>query len=365
MLHKSIQLGLCLSLLSLPVMQQIHNPVRAESAPSNNSSQANSVLPRDTHILITVPYNIGINVKAKESLPTIAVLSAPLYDRHGRQLIPQGATVTITLKPSSSKTGKVYADSIIAGPINIPIKASSAEITAKKVNLENHNHRQGASVQIGHDVGSLLGYALTPSSKSGSNKLDSDQRRLNRSDQYYAIGGLVGGLIDLAAGEETLRLVELKAGHTLALKLEEDAIFYLPTEYPQKLNSGLTNPPSFSASIPQLQTRDNISDSILPSTYPDRLSKNSLHLYGANQLMDSSQSNIPANSSIYRLNGQSIPPATLVKLRSLLAKNYLVEAHCGTIPEQVTIRVNNEFVLCGYPNTKYKSGNYNLTLEEL
>ena len=362
MLHKSIQLGLCLSLLSILAIQQINDPVRAQSAPSNNSSQANSVLPRNTSILITIPYNIGINVKAKESLPTIAVLSAPLYDRHGRQLIPQGATVTITLQPSSSKTGKVYADSIIAGPINVPIKASSTEITAKKVHLENHNHRQGGGVQIGHDVGSLLGYALTPSSKSGSNKLN-DQRRLNRADEYYAIGGLVGGLIDLAAGEETLRIVELKAGHTLALHLEEDAIFYLPKEYSQKSNSGLKTPTSFSARTPQ--TRGNISNSILPPNNREQLSRNSVHLYGASQLMDSSQSTILANSSIYQLNGQPIPQATLTKLRSLLAKNYLVEAHCGTIPEQVTIKVNNEFVLCGYPNTKYKPGNYSLTLEEL
>ena len=133
MLHKLIQLGLCLSLISLPVIEDINNPVRAESVPSNNSFQANSVLPRDTSILVTVPYTIGIDVKAKETLPTVGVLSAPLYDRHGRQLIPQGATVTITLKPSSSKTGKIYADSIIAGPLNISIKASSAEISARKV----------------------------------------------------------------------------------------------------------------------------------------------------------------------------------------------------------------------------------------
>lgn len=237
MLHRSIQLGLCLSLTSLPVIKEINQPVRAQSIPSQKSSQVNSVLPRNTSILVTVPYTIGIDVKAKESLPTVGVLSAPLYDRHGRQLVPQGATVTITLKPSSSKTGKIYADSIIAGPLNIPIKASSAEISAKKVNLEQNTQKKVANAQIGHDVGSLLGYALTPSSEYSFNTSDNGQRRLDRSAQYYAIGGLVGGLIDMAAGEETLRIVELKAGYTLALKLEEDAIFYLPPGYPQKLNS--------------------------------------------------------------------------------------------------------------------------------
>ena len=211
----------------------------------------------------------------------------------------------------------------------------------------------------------MLGYALAPSQEFSSNTSDGKEGYLKRPSQYYAIGGLVGGLIDLAAGEETLRMVELKAGYTLALKLEEDAIFHLPIEYQQKINPGFNNSTSFSTLTPPVQSREISHSSILANTHQEQLNRNPLYLYSANQLMNSSKSAVATNSSIQRLNGQPISATELTRLRSLLTKNYLVEAKCGTIPQQVKIKVNDEFVLCGYPNTKYTPGEYNLTVDEL
>ena len=164
MLYKSLQLGLCLSLLSLGVIRSINNPVSAQSVTGKNySSQVNSVLPRNTSLLISVLHPISIDVKSQETLPTVAILSAPLYDHYGRQLIPQGVPVTITLKSTSSKTGQVVANSIIFGSLTIPIKASSEEITGRKIPLEENSQRMGRTAQLGQDVGGLLSYALAPS----------------------------------------------------------------------------------------------------------------------------------------------------------------------------------------------------------
>ena len=110
---------------------------------------------------------------------------------------------------------------------------------------------------------------------------------------------------------------------------------------------------------------DNSSRSILTPTRPEQFSRNPLHLNSDNKLINLSQSAVAANGVIHRLNGKPVSPVVLTKLRSFLTKNYLVEADCGTIPQQVTIRVNQEFVLCGYPNTKYAPGDYSLTLDEL
>lgn len=356
MLYKSIKIGLCLSVLFLNVIKSINNPARAQLVTGQNySSQVNSVLPRNTSMLITLLHPISIDVKAKETLPTVAILSAPLYDLHGRQLIPQGVPVTITLQPSSSKTGRIYANSIILGSLTIPIKASSEEITGRKITLEKNSQRINRTAQLGQDVGGLLGYALHPSLEYSSHQVA----------QYYALGGLVGGLVDLAAGEESLRIVGLRAGHTLALKLEEDVMLDFSTEYTPQFPSGFNNSSSLSEHTPTVRAIDNSSSSILTPTHPEQFSRNPLHLDTDRQLINLSRSTIAANGAIHRLNGQPVSPALLTKLRSFLAKNYLVEADCGTIPQQVTIRVNHEFVLCGYPNTKYTPGDYSLTLDEL
>ena len=356
MLYKLIQLGLYFGLLSLTLIKSINNPARAQSVSGNNyPSQVNSVLPRNTSMLITVLHPISIDVKSQETLPTVAILSAPLYNRHGRQLIPQGVPVTITLKPSSAKTGQVYASSIIWGSVTIPIKASSEEIRGRKITLAKNSQRMSRTVQLGQDVGSLLGYALNPF----------PEERAEQVSQYYALGGLVGGLVDLAAGEESLRIVGLRAGHTLTLKLEEDAPLYLPKEYPQQLPAGFNNPSSFTEALPTVQALNSSSGSILASTQREQFTRNPVYLETVNQPLNSSPSAVAAKGSIHRLNGQPVSPAILTRLRSLLAKNYLVEVDCGTIPQQVTIRVNNEFVLCGYPNTKYRPGDYSLTVNEL
>ena len=286
MLHKSIQLGLYLSLLFLNVNKLVNNPVRAQSVTGQNYlSQVHSVLPRNTSMLITLLHPISIDVKAKETLPTVAILSAPLYDVHGRQLIPQGIPVTITLRPSSSKTGRIYANSIILGSLTIPIKASSEEITGRKITLEKDNQRVSTTAQIGQDVGGLLGYALHPSLEYNSHQLA----------QYYALGGLVGGLVDLAAGEESLRIVGLKAGHTLALKLEEDVMLDFSNEYIPKLPSGFNNSSSLReytptpTLTPAPQAIDNSSNSILTPTRPEQFSRNPLYLDVDNKLFKTRQ----------------------------------------------------------------------------
>jgi len=82
---------------------------------------------------------------------------------YGKRIAPQGVPVTITLKPTSSKTGQVLANSIIFGSLTIPIKASSEEITGRKIPLEENSQRMGRTAQLGQDVGGLLSYALAPS----------------------------------------------------------------------------------------------------------------------------------------------------------------------------------------------------------
>ena len=72
-----------------------------------------------------------------------------------------------------------------------------------------------------------------------------------------------------------------------------------------------------------------------------------------------------ANGSIYRLSGQPISPPVVARLRSLLAGNSISEITCGSTPQQVTITVNNDFVVCGHPNTQYAPGNYSFTLNGL
>ena len=356
MLHKSIQFGLYLSLLFLNVNKLVNNPANAQSVTGQNYlSQINSVLPRNTSMLITLLHPVNIDVKAKETIPTVAILSAPLYDVHGRQLIPQGVPVTITLRPSSAKTGRIYANSIILGSLTIPIKASSEEITGRKITLEKNKQRISTTAQIGQDVGGLLGYALHPSLEYSSHQVS----------QYYALGGLVGGLVDLAAGEESLRIVGLTAGHTLALKLEEDVTLDFSNEYIPQLPPRFNHSSSSIEVTPTVQALNNSSSSILTPTQPEQFSRNPLDLDVDNKLINLSQSAVAAKGAIHRLNGQPVSPVLLSKLRSFLAKNYLVEADCGTIPQQVKIRVNHEFVLCGYPNTKYAPGNYSLTLDEL
>ena len=71
------------------------------------------------------------------------------------------------------------------------------------------------------------------------------------------------------------------------------------------------------------------------------------------------------NSSFHRLSGQPISPPALAMLKSLLAGNNIAEAACGTTSQQVTITVNNEFVICGHPNNRYTPGNYSFTLNGL
>ncbi len=75
-----------------------------------------------------------------------------------------------------------------------------------------------------------------------------------------------------------------------------------------------------------------------------------------------SQTSSAANGSVYRLSGQQISPPVLARLRSLLAGNNIAEAACGATAQQVTITVNNEFVICGHPNRRYAPGNYSFTL---
>ncbi len=194
--------------------RQINSPVMAESTYSYLNSYQNKVtLAKNTPILISILDTISIDIKDQETIPAAAILSEPLFDRYGRQLAPQGATVTITLKRSGKKTAKVYADSIMTGSTTISIKASSEEIASRKIKLEEDSHNIAENSLGGQSVGSLVGTALAP---------------LTTQDQYSAIGGLFDVLIRLASGGKTIRLVELKAGHTLALKLEEDAIVNLP-----------------------------------------------------------------------------------------------------------------------------------------
>ena len=71
------------------------------------------------------------------------------------------------------------------------------------------------------------------------------------------------------------------------------------------------------------------------------------------------------NSSFHRLSGQPISPPALAMLKSLLAGNNITEAACGATSQQVTITVNNEFVICGHSNNRYTPGNYNFTLNGL
>ena len=83
------------------------------------------------------------------------------------------------------------------------------------------------------------------------------------------------------------------------------------------------------------------------------------------QVINQPQASFAANGSVYRLSGQQISPPVLARLRSLLAGNNIGEAACGTSTQQVTITVNNEFVICGHPNSKYAPGNYSFTLNGL
>jgi hypothetical protein len=78
-----------------------------------------------------------------------------------------------------------------------------------------------------------------------------------------------------------------------------------------------------------------------------------------------SPSSFAGNSAFYRLSGQTISPPVLARLRSLLAGNNIAEAACGTTAQQVTITVNNEFVICGHSNNQYAPGNYSFTLNGL
>ena len=183
---------------------------------------------------------------------------------YGKRIAPQGVPVTITLKPTSSKTGQVLANSIIFGSLTIPIKASSEEITGRQITREENSQRRSRTAQLGQNVGGLLSYALNPSLEYSA----------HRAAQYYALGGLVGGLVDLTMGEESSRIVRLGAGHTLALKLEEDAPFNLPTEYRPQFPPGFNNP----RSTPTVQALDNRAPSIIAPTHPEQFSRNSVHL---------------------------------------------------------------------------------------
>ena len=379
MFQKSLQISLCISLFFTSSLKQINSPVMAQSTYSYlNSYQDKVTLAKNTPILITIPDTISIDIKDEETIPAAAILSEPLFDRYGRQLAPQGATVTITLKPSSKKAGKVFADSIMAGRITIPIKASSEEIASRKIKLEKDSHTTVESSQIGQGFGSLLGTALAPSGTHSSNALDSEQRRLESvnnqqkrletQQEYNAIGGLVGGLIGLASGGKTIRLVELKAGHTLALKLEEDAIVNLPPNYLPQSNPNLANQNYQPQKDRVNRGNNNNTYNSNPNAYSNQsqrqFTNNPSNSNTGNQVANLSHSGA-ANGSIHRMNGQPISPSTLARLRSLLAGKNLVESSCGTTPQQVTIRVNNEFILCGYPNSKYSPGNYSINLNGL
>ena len=109
------------------------------------------------------------------------------------------------------------------------------------------------------------------------------------------------------------------------------------------------------------QTPTNIYNPGYPNQTPVNVNNSPQIINAVNQ----SSSSFAANGSIYSLSGQQISPPILAKLRSLLAGNNIAEAACGTTSQQVTITVNNEFVICGHPNNKYTPGNYNLTLNGL
>ena len=72
-----------------------------------------------------------------------------------------------------------------------------------------------------------------------------------------------------------------------------------------------------------------------------------------------------ANGAIYRTSGQPISPPNLARLRSLLAGNNIAEATCGASPQQVTVIVNSDFIVCGHPTNHYPPGNYKFTLDGL
>ncbi len=382
MFQKSLQLGLYLSLLSIPMIEQVNSPVMAQSINSYiNNYQQQAVIRKNTPILITLADTIAIDVKNKETIPTTAILSEALSDTQGRQLASQGSAVAIILKPIDKKTGVVYADSIMTGQINIAIKASSEEIVSRKIKLEKNSHSIAEHGQIGSAFGSSIGTALAPSGtydSNNSNSLNTEekrlesvnnaQKRLETQDQYSAIGGLVGGLIGLASGGETVRLVELKAGHTLVLKLEEDAIVNLPSNYVPQSNPNLANhnyqPQNLQVSNSNNNGHYNSNSNTYNKQNQEQLTNNFGNQSTGSQLVNVFNSGA-ANNSIYRISGQPISPSTMARLRSFLAGNNLAEASCGATTQQVTIRVNNEFTLCGHPNGKYSPGNYSITLNGL
>ena len=74
------------------------------------------------------------------------------------------------------------------------------------------------------------------------------------------------------------------------------------------------------------------------------------------------QQNVNMIASIQSLNGQTISPLTISKLRSLLAGHQLLEAQCETEAAQVKIIINNKYLACAYSNKKYTPGKYNISL---
>ena len=86
MLYKLIQLGLYFGLLSLALIKSINNPARAQSVSGKNyPSQVNSVLPRNTSMLITVLHPISIDpLQLRERLASLSqrfTMAKPFKER--------------------------------------------------------------------------------------------------------------------------------------------------------------------------------------------------------------------------------------------------------------------------------------------
>ena len=350
-----ISLALATSLLNSTTLPALANPTTSY----NQNSYQGVTISQSTAIVVGFPQGLEIDAKQKESQSLTLPLAQPITDSYGNELVSAGSLVSVKIVPEDKKGVYIVAESIIAGGQLIPVKASSSKIASVKIKVKTAKDQARENRAVFGNLGGNVAVALTNTNSESASAATKDA----------TTGAAVGNALGMVTGL-------LSAEHVYIVRIPQGSVYVLELDAPITLPSTVAtakNSHSSHENFSKPQQRNSYSSQSTPNSaatasnnqtqYSQQQSQPNLQPnQNSNTSTNPSEVDVSTNSAIHRMNEQPISPATMARLRSFLAGNNLAEASCGTSPQQVTIRINNEFVVCGHPNSKYSPGNYSVQL---
>ena len=241
----------------------------------------------------------------------------------------------------------------------------TAAVLATTALTVNAKPAQAGDEFLGAALGGLIGSLISGGSRGGSPNVSAKQIR-EAAKKVLIYNGLMPldrcnvGAVSVTLGTEEVCAMPNHRYGPGTYRIHNDTYALIP----YGMTSPVAQPPVYSA--PQPSAYPSPSQPPIypgmpqPSPQPPAISVT----YPSPAYPTSPQSSA-ANGAIYRTSGQPISPPDIARLRSLLAGNNIAEAACGASPQQVTVIVNSDFIVCGHPTNHYPPGNYKFTLDGL